>query len=146
MWSKISSALKRPETPAQDFDEDKPQTVLSTVFNTHPNLSNFHDPAEVPFPSPSPPASPSRNGRRSIFKRTPKTWNDNDSNSHLPMKLSIPHLKKVKSSLHNSAGESCSVDCASLDGEVLAWTMLSLPSCVDVRAALAMMSVLCTDM
>ncbi|KAI0765470.1 hypothetical protein C8Q74DRAFT_1205632 [Fomes fomentarius] len=105
MWSKISSALKRPETPAQDFDEDKPQTVLSTVFNTHPNLSNFHDPTEVPFPSPSPPASPSRNGRRSIFKRTPKTWNDNDSNSHLPMKLSIPHLKKVKSSLHNSAGE-----------------------------------------
>lgn len=105
MWSKISSALKRPETPAQDFDDEKPsQTVLSTVFDRHPNLSNFHDPTEVPFPSPSPPASPSKHGRRGIFKRTPKTY-DNDSVPHLPMKLSIPHLKKVKSSLHNSAGE-----------------------------------------
>ncbi|KAI0747217.1 hypothetical protein C8Q80DRAFT_1271994 [Daedaleopsis nitida] len=108
MWSKISSALKRPETPAQDFDDDKPsQTVLSTVFDRHPNLSNFHDPNEVPFPSPSPPASPSKHGRRGIFKRTPK-MHDNDSVPHLPMKLSIPHLKKVKSSLHNSAGSDAS--------------------------------------
>ena len=106
MWSKISSALgKRPETPALDEDEDRPPTVLSTVFNQHPNLSNFHDPNEVPFPSPSPPASPSRSGRRGLFKRSAKTWNDNDSAPHLPMKLSIPHLKKVKSSLHTSASE-----------------------------------------
>ncbi|KAI0360245.1 hypothetical protein OH77DRAFT_1392529 [Trametes cingulata] len=107
MWSKISSALKRPETPANDAaDHDdalKPPSVLSTVFNHHPNLSNFHEPSEVPFPSPSPPASPSKHGRRGIFKRNPKPWAD-DQGPQLPIKLSIPHLKKVKSSIQpNSA-------------------------------------------
>ncbi|OSD02570.1 hypothetical protein PYCCODRAFT_1444979 [Trametes coccinea BRFM310] len=113
MWAKISSALKRPETPAQDsFDEHdgslKPPSVLNAVFNQHPNLSNFHEtPEEVPFPSPSPPASPSKHGRRGIFKRTPKPFADNDQGHQLPIKLSIPHLKKVKSSIQpNSA--SCS--------------------------------------
>ncbi|KAI0706904.1 hypothetical protein C8T65DRAFT_740457 [Cerioporus squamosus] len=119
MWSKISSALKRPETPAQDFDADdrlQPQTVLSTVFDRHPNLSNFHDPNEVPFPSPSPPASPSKHGRRGIFKRTPKTTSENDQVPHLPIKLSIPHLKKVKSSLHGStASDASSISRASTD-------------------------------
>lgn len=115
MWSKISNALKRPETPAQDFDaDDKPlgQTVLSTVFNHHPNLSNFHDPNEVPFPTPSPPASPSKNGRRGIFKRTAKTISENDQVPNLSIKLSIPHLKKVKSSLHGSTGESLFIPVA----------------------------------
>ena len=108
MWSKISNALKRPETPAQDLDiDDKPPSVLASVLERHPNLSMFHEaePEEVPFPSPSPPASPSKHGRRGIFKRTPKPWGENDSVPHLPMKLSIPHLKKVKSSLHTSTSE-----------------------------------------
>ena len=102
MWAKISGALKRPETPAQEhFDiDDRPPTVLATVFDQHPNLSNFHDPNEVPFPSPSPPASLSKNGRRGIFKRTPK----HDQGS-LSLKISIPQLKKVKSSLHGSSSE-----------------------------------------
>ncbi|RPD62165.1 hypothetical protein L227DRAFT_51616 [Lentinus tigrinus ALCF2SS1-6] len=118
MWSKISSALKRPETPAQDFDaDDRPvQTVLSTVFDRHPNLSNFHDPNEVPFPSPSPPASPSKHGRRGIFKRTAKTISESDQVPNLPIKLSIPHLKKVKSSLHGStASDASSISRASTD-------------------------------
>ncbi|KAI0777810.1 hypothetical protein BD413DRAFT_467197 [Trametes elegans] len=112
MWSKISSALKRPETPAQDTDHDdnlKPPSVLSAVFNHHPNLSNFHEPSEVPFPTPSPPASPSKNGRRGIFRRTPKTGSD-DNGPPLSIKLSIPHLKKVKSSIQpNSASEFSSL-------------------------------------
>lgn len=108
MWSKISNALKRPETPAHELDtDDRQPTVLSTVFDRHPNLSNFHDPNEVPFPSPSPPASPSKNGRRGIFKRTPKAWNENDQVPQLPIKLSIPHLKKVKSSLHTPTASEC---------------------------------------
>ncbi|RDX44717.1 hypothetical protein OH76DRAFT_1045806 [Lentinus brumalis] len=120
MWSKISSALKRPETPAQDFDTDdkqQPQTVLSTVFDRHPNLSVFHDSNEVPFPSPSPPASPSKHGRRGIFKRTAKTVSENDQVPQLPpLKLSIPSLKKVKSSLHGStASDASSLSRASTD-------------------------------
>ncbi len=113
MWSKISSALKRPETPVLDTERDdglKPPSVLSTVFNQHPNLSNFHEPSEVPFPTPSPPASPSKNGRRGIFKRTPKTYSENEQGpqgSQLSLKLSIPHLNKVTSSIApNSASES----------------------------------------
>ena len=105
MWAKISGALKRPETPAQEhFDiDDRPPTVLSTVFDHHPNLSNFHDPSEVPFPSPSPPASPSKHGRRGIFKRNGKSG-DHDQGS-ISLKISIPQLKKVKSSLHGSSSE-----------------------------------------
>ena len=105
MWSKISSALKRPETPAQDFDspvDDKhpSNNVLTAVFDRHPNLSNFHDPNEVPFPSPSPPASPSKHGRKGLFKRNTKAFQDGEQAHTLPIKLSIPHLKKVKSSGH----------------------------------------------
>ena len=120
MWSKISSALRRPETPAQEpntpiDDRFSSNTVLSTVFHQHPNLSNFHEPTEVPFPSPSPPASPSKNGRRGIFKRNPKTFQDGEHANTLPIKLSIPHLKKVKSSLHTmSISESLSIVSLSL--------------------------------
>ncbi|KAL1941791.1 hypothetical protein VTO73DRAFT_6791 [Trametes versicolor] len=119
MWSKISSALKRPETPVLDTDRDdglKPPSVLSTVFNQHPNLSNFHEPSEVPFPTPSPPASPSKNGRRGIFKRTPKTYSENDQppqGSQLSLKLSIPHLKKVKSSIAPNSASSIASDASS---------------------------------
>ncbi|KAI0674695.1 hypothetical protein C8Q78DRAFT_1118171 [Trametes maxima] len=112
MWSKISSALKRPETPALDTEHDdslKPPSVLSAVFNQHPNLSNFHEPSEVPFPSPSPPASPSKNGRRGIFKRTPKHFADSEQAHTLPLKLSIPHLKKVKSSITPNSASECSL-------------------------------------
>ncbi|KAI8971313.1 hypothetical protein BD414DRAFT_540487 [Trametes punicea] len=119
MWAKISSALKRPETPAQDTDHDesyKPPSVLSAVFSQHPNLSNFHEPSEVPFPSPSPPASPSKHGRRGIFKRTPKAFTDSDQGPQLPIKLSIPHLKKVKSSIQpNSASSDASSSRASIE-------------------------------
>ncbi|KAH9848978.1 hypothetical protein C2E23DRAFT_888588 [Lenzites betulinus] len=114
MWSKISSALKRPETPALDTDHDdvlKPPSVLTTVFSQHPNLSNFHEPTEVPFPTPSPPASPSKNGRRGIFKRAPKR-SENDGPT-LPLKLSIPHLKKVKSSLAPNSASSIASDASS---------------------------------
>ncbi|KAI0824945.1 hypothetical protein BC628DRAFT_1321363 [Trametes gibbosa] len=115
MWSKISSALKRPETPVLDTDPDdvlKPPSVLTTVFSQHPNLSNFHEPTEVPFPTPSPPASPSRNGRRGIFKRAPKRT-ENDQGPTLPLKLSIPHLKKVKSSIAPNSASSIASDASS---------------------------------
>ncbi|KAI0363437.1 hypothetical protein BV20DRAFT_958314 [Pilatotrama ljubarskyi] len=102
MWSKLSSALR----PAHDADNDdglKPPSVLSAVFNHHPNLSNFHEPSDVPFPSPSPPASPSKHGRRGIFKRIPKHPADDG-----PIKLAIPHLKKVKSSIQPNSACECS--------------------------------------
>ncbi|CDO77565.1 hypothetical protein BN946_scf184926.g2 [Trametes cinnabarina] len=123
MWAKISSALKRPETPAQDFNDDhdgnvKPPSVLNAVFNQHPNLSNFHEPSEeVLFPTPSPPASPSKHGRRGIFKRTPKAFPDNDQGPQLPIKLSIPHLKKVKSSIqpNSASSDASSISRASIE-------------------------------
>ena len=103
MWAKLSGTFsKRPETPLQEtFDvvDEKPSTVLSAVFDQHPNLSNFHESTEVPFPSPSPPASPSKNGRRGIFRRNPRGNGDHDSGS---LSIKLPHLKKVKSSLHGS--------------------------------------------
>ena len=105
MWAKISGSFRRPETPLQEhFDiDDRPPTVLSAVFEQHPNLSNFHDPAEVPFPSPSPPASPSKHGRRGIFRR--KGLGEHDQGS-LSIKIPIPALKKVKSSINGSTSAS----------------------------------------
>lgn len=82
MWSKVSSALKlRPGTPGPIAEEETTTgsgDVLASVFEQHPNLSVFHQPSEVPFPSPSPPASPSRNGRRGMFKRMSKSVASNN--------------------------------------------------------------------
>lgn len=117
----------------------KPPSVLSTVFNQHPNLSNFHEPSEVPFPTPSPPASPSKNGRRGIFKRTPKTYSENDQGpqgSQLSLKLSIPHLKKVKSSIAPNSASECLLfflvsvaQPVGVAGLRRAWEPVGVPSC-----------------
>ncbi|KAH9947994.1 hypothetical protein B0H21DRAFT_778115 [Amylocystis lapponica] len=114
MWAKFSSALKRPGTPAldndNDTDDDRPTSpshadVLAGVFEQHPNLSVFHEPSEIPFPSPSPPASPSKNGHKGMFKRskTPKRDGTDSVPPPLPPKLSLTLPKKVKSSLQTIA-------------------------------------------
>ncbi|KII82756.1 hypothetical protein PLICRDRAFT_702686, partial [Plicaturopsis crispa FD-325 SS-3] len=100
MWSKLSHALK----PRSDSDatSSAQSEVLTRVYEQHPNLSVFHDTndaPEVPFPTPSPPASPSKHGRRSVFKRMSKVaikGDDGDSSLRLPMTLP----KRVKSSLN----------------------------------------------
>ncbi|TCD68974.1 hypothetical protein EIP91_009196 [Steccherinum ochraceum] len=123
MWSKISSALKRPGTPGlgPEDDENTPAqaNVLSGVYEQHPNMSVFHqsqDPQDVPFPSPSPPNSPSTS-RKSLRKRMSKNpFQDSDTSSQASGKLNIGTLKKVKSSLHSiSTGSDMSLSRPSLD-------------------------------
>ncbi|CCL98315.1 uncharacterized protein FIBRA_00309 [Fibroporia radiculosa] len=115
MWAKFSSALKqRPSTPSLAEDQDDQPShadVLSSVYEQHPNLSVFHqqdEPTEVPFPSPSPPSSPSLTGRRNIFRR-PKpsridTAAEPATSSPILSPLTLP--KKVKSSLQNLSNVS----------------------------------------
>ena len=122
MWSKVSSALKLRTNALGQAGDDEPQSsrtgeVLASVYEQHPNLSVFHEPPEVPFPSPSPPASPSIHGRRSMFKRISKQVPpNNDSTEALP-RISGP-LKKVKSSINGpSTGAShvLFITCGSSD-------------------------------
>lgn len=100
MWAKFSNVLKhRPGTPALSEQDDEPD-VLGSVYEQHPNLSVFHESSEVPFPSPSPPASPSLTGQKNVFKR-PKpridTTTEPATSSPVISPLNLP--KKVKSSL-----------------------------------------------
>ncbi|KAJ3552188.1 hypothetical protein NM688_g4284 [Phlebia brevispora] len=111
MWSKFNSAFKmRSGTPVSVPEEGTEATgsgeVLASVFEQHPNLSVFHQSSEVPFPTPSPPASPSKHGRRGMFKRMSRSVvPNNDSVETLP-RASIS--KKVKPSLHGLTTESLS--------------------------------------
>ncbi|KAI0696150.1 hypothetical protein BC835DRAFT_1414411 [Cytidiella melzeri] len=74
LWSKFGNVLKaRPGTPGPDADDERAPDVLAGVYEQHPNLSVFQqDVIEQPFPTSSPPASPSRSGRRNMFKRMSK--------------------------------------------------------------------------
>ncbi|EED84378.1 predicted protein [Postia placenta Mad-698-R] len=106
MWAKFSNVLKhRPGTPALSEQDDEPD-VLGSVYEQHPNLSVFHEPSEVPFPSPSPPASPSLTGQKNVFKR-PKpridTLTEPATSSPVISPLNLP--KKVKSSLQTLSSE-----------------------------------------
>jgi hypothetical protein len=106
MWSKISNALKPrhgPEEPEQTFSQSSQGDVMSRVLEQHPNLSVFQSSSDLPLPGPSPPGSPSKQGKRGMFKRLSKLppKDDHDSlRAPSPMRLPIGLPKKVKSSLH----------------------------------------------
>lgn len=76
MWARISSALK-PRHVQEDENSASQGEVISKVFEQHPNLSVFHQ-SDRPIPTPSPPASPSRNMRRSMFKRSIRIQRDKE--------------------------------------------------------------------
>lgn len=111
MWAKLSGALKHRPT----VEETQPASpdVMSGVLEKHPNLSVFHSdddsenrPAEVPFPVPSPPGSPSRH-RSGVFRRISRSAKHDSgepskASSALKLPLFLP--KKVKShiSLHTN--------------------------------------------
>ncbi|KAK7688497.1 hypothetical protein QCA50_008035 [Cerrena zonata] len=113
MWSKLTSAIKRPGTPSLSPEDAEPPSlhpdVMGGVYERHPNLSVFHqDASEVPFPSPSPPPSPSK--RKGLLKRISKNpFVEHEATSQPPRpNISIP--KKVKSSIHStSTGSDISV-------------------------------------
>lgn len=71
MWSKITNALKN--HGGVTSKDEQLSTVMSKVFEQHPNLSVFHpNESGVLNPQPSPPPSPSVHSKRSMFKRMSK--------------------------------------------------------------------------
>ncbi|KAK2465139.1 hypothetical protein APHAL10511_002831 [Amanita phalloides] len=91
MWARISSAL-RPRTNHEEELSGSRGDVLSEVFEQHPNLSVFHHPNQnvddMPIPTPSPPSSPSRGRRRSLFKRSIGVRKDDDEPIRAPSPVS----------------------------------------------------------
>jgi hypothetical protein len=89
MWAKISSVLK----PRHANEELEPK-------EQHPNFSVFQGASGHPVPMHSPPSSPSKSGRRGMFKRMSRApVRDEDSvRAPSPMTLPIGLPKKVKSS------------------------------------------------
>ncbi|KAK0433651.1 hypothetical protein EV421DRAFT_2088558 [Armillaria borealis] len=105
MWSKITSALKYRSNDDQDSSFHQTD-VMSRVLEQHPNMSVFHGEADTSIPVPSPPASPSKNGRRSIFRRTNRGKDDDSIRAPSPSPLALGLPKKVKSSLDLIGNES----------------------------------------
>jgi len=105
MWSKITNALKNHGTTK---DSEQSSTVMSKVFEQHPNLSVFHpNESGVLNPQPSPPPSPSVHSKRNMFKRMSKAvLKDEDSQrapSPVPFKLTSTISKKVRNPLNSAA-------------------------------------------
>ncbi len=83
------------------------------VLEKHPNLSVFHDdddtenkPAEVPFPTPSSPSSPSKN-RHGVLRRMSRSGkHDNGEHSKvssaLKLPLRLPRKAKSTMSIHTN--------------------------------------------
>ena len=103
MWTKFSNALK----PRQD-DIESGSTLQG---QHHPNAStrSLVSRSESPFSIPSPPGSPSKHGRRSMFKRMSKLPKGEDgAATSSPFNLPIGLPKRVKSHLHlNGNSMSC---------------------------------------
>ncbi|KAI0045170.1 hypothetical protein FA95DRAFT_1451001, partial [Auriscalpium vulgare] len=102
MWQKISSSLRRQAAEDSETQAD----VMSSVLERHPNLSVFHgddeddkQPEDAPFPTSSPPSSPSKHGRRGMFKRMSRKA-DSSETPILPGSLKLHIPKKVKSHLN----------------------------------------------
>ena len=107
MWSKITNALKSHNATSNKGEQSS--TVMSKVFEQHPNLSIFH-PNESGVLHPSPPPSPSVHGKRNMFKRMSKgAVKDNDDAQLAPLpapfKLTSTISKKVKNSLNHPNGK-----------------------------------------
>jgi hypothetical protein len=104
MLSKLNTFLKpgsRTPGPSTDDSSSSRSGVVGRVKELHPNLSIFHgDDSEVPFPTPSPPVSPSKHGRGGMFKRMSRTPHDEPDTFS---KVGLP--KKVKSLATLAAGE-----------------------------------------
>ena len=102
MWSRITNALKNHATSNKG---EQQSTVMTKVFEQHPNLSIFH-PNESGVLHPSPPPSPSVHSKGNLFKRMSKGASKDDADSQLapspaPFKLTSTFSKKVKNSLNH---------------------------------------------
>ncbi|KAF8583400.1 hypothetical protein K439DRAFT_1412137 [Ramaria rubella] len=81
MWYKLTHLVKprsnEVEGATEDDKENEPSgtanaSVMSCVYEQHPNLSVFHSESAVNLASLSPPTSPSKGSRRNMFKRSLK--------------------------------------------------------------------------
>ena len=111
MWAKLSNALK-PRLIVEET-ESPPQAVVSPVQEKHPDLSALRNnddgenkAAEVPFPAPAPPGSPSRH-RNGVFRRLSRstkhdTGEPSKSSSARKLPLLLPKKAKSQVSLHTS--------------------------------------------
>jgi hypothetical protein len=115
MWARISSALK-PRQTQEDERSTSQGEVISKVFEQHPNLSVFHHQLESdrPIPTPSPPGSPSRNVRRSMFKRSIRIRRDKDKDDDESLRAPSPLLhrpqtlpRKMMSHFNQGNSKSC---------------------------------------
>jgi hypothetical protein len=111
MWAKFTNVLKH--RPTVDESEASSPDVGSTVHEKQPNVLVPHNdddsenkPAEVPFPAPSPPGSPSRH-RNGVFRRKSRSVKHDSgepSKTSSALKLPLRLPKKVKShvSIHTN--------------------------------------------
>lgn len=102
MWTKFSNVLK-----SRQDDND---TGSFFQGQHHPNMStrSLVSNLEGSIQNQSPPGSPSKQGRRSMFKRTPKVPKSDDSGRSSPFGLPMGLPKRVKSHLNlNGNGELC---------------------------------------
>jgi hypothetical protein len=111
MWAKLSNALKH-RTTVEDVLSSSPD-VIPDVLEKHPNLPVSHNdddsenrPAEVPFPVPSPPGSPSRH-RGGVFRRISRSAKHDSgepskASSGLKLPLRLPKKAKSHISLHTN--------------------------------------------
>lgn len=105
MWSKFSNAIK-------SLQEDSHTDVASTsrsqyLPNANLSTSSLVSNTEVLPPIPSSPGSPSKQAKRSVFRRMSKAARRDEGDViPTPLKLSIGLPKRVKSHLHLN-GNSC---------------------------------------
>ncbi|KAI5118622.1 hypothetical protein M0805_006990 [Coniferiporia weirii] len=104
MWTKISSVLKRGDGDVSAAPQDPAQSsVVSLVGEQHLNHTDFRPSIEQPEANPelaaapthalSPPSSPSKQGKRGLFKRASKIYDKDTVSKH-------SLARRVKSSLH----------------------------------------------
>ncbi|KAH9964889.1 hypothetical protein BC827DRAFT_1127002 [Russula dissimulans] len=121
MWAKLSNALKH--RPTVDEIEPSSADLVSTTQEKQANISvprNNNDdenkPAEVPFPVPTPPGSPSRH-RNGVFRRLSRsgkrdTAEPSKASSTLKLPLLLPKKVKSQISLHTNASFNTTSDSA----------------------------------
>lgn len=112
MWSKISNALSmsiKSVPPIKDDNSQSEPTVMTKVFEQHPNLSMFH-PSESGNiqQQPGTPSSPSVHSKPNMFKRMSKSALKEDMESQRaaspsPFKLTSTISKKKNGHISNSS-------------------------------------------
>ncbi|RDB23432.1 Calcium-binding and coiled-coil domain-containing protein 1 [Hypsizygus marmoreus] len=117
MWSKLSNVLKSKQTHDGAEQSSSQGDVMSRVLDQHPNLSVFHSATDQIMPTPSPPSSPSKHGRRGMFKRMSRAPFQDDNDSLRAPSPMIGQPKKVKPYHTNKNGNNSQLSLSRLPTE-----------------------------